>query len=254
MEKEITRIMHTIKLRELVVSEVTSLSPSLKRISFYSDDLDDFISLSPEDHIKLFFHTDPSLKVDRPVLKENGLDVAEGVVMRDYTPKKFSQKERKLDIEFVLHGKGPGALWADQAKKGDTLYAAGPRGSMVYPEFDYYLFFGDESSMPALSRRLNELSEKKFLEAYIEVENEEHKVEFESVGDFKINWIYRRGREKGTALAFLEVLQTYQKPKDKDGLMIISLETATTKEIKEYVEKIELFPKKWIKATGYWRK
>ena len=58
----------------------------------------------------------------------------------------------------MLHEEGPAGLWASQAEIGDELTLAGPRGSMVIPkEYHWHLLVGDETAVPAISRRLAEL-------------------------------------------------------------------------------------------------
>jgi hypothetical protein len=55
-----------------------------------TDGLSDFISLAPDDHVKLFF------------LVEAG-----GIERRDYTPRHFDQVARTLAIDFAVHDAGP---------------------------------------------------------------------------------------------------------------------------------------------------
>jgi NADPH-dependent ferric siderophore reductase len=65
---------------------------------------------------------------------------------------------RTLVLDFALHGEGPAASWAAQAAVGQTLTVAGPRGSFVVPnDFDWYVLIGDETALPAIARRLEEL-------------------------------------------------------------------------------------------------
>lgn len=80
--------------------------------------------------------------------------------MQDYTPRRFDAQE--LGIEFALHGDGPAANWARQAQPGQTLTVAGSRGSFIVPTgFDWHLLVGDDSALPAIARRLEELPEGK---------------------------------------------------------------------------------------------
>lgn len=64
----------------------------------------------------------------------------------------------ELTIEFALHGDGPAANWAAKAVPGSHLVVAGPRGSFVIPkDYDWHLLVGDETALPAVARRLEEL-------------------------------------------------------------------------------------------------
>jgi NADPH-dependent ferric siderophore reductase len=63
-----------------------------------------------------------------------------------------------LHIDFAIHDAGPATDWALRARIGDALEIGGPRGSAVIPmEFDWYLLIGDETGLPAIGRRLEEL-------------------------------------------------------------------------------------------------
>jgi NADPH-dependent ferric siderophore reductase len=138
----VQRVRHEIKRRELEVVSVEAVTPGFRRITLGGDALADFTSLSFDDHVKLFFDTG-----------------AEGEpARRDYTPRSYSNAGRTLTLEFALHGEGPASGWAAQAAPGQRLVVAGPRGSFVVPvDHDWHLLAGDETALPAIARRLEEL-------------------------------------------------------------------------------------------------
>jgi NADPH-dependent ferric siderophore reductase len=140
-QRRVQRVRHELKRRSLQVLRVQALSPHLRSITFGGDALADFVSASFDDHLKLM------------------LDNGDGtLVMRDYTPRHFDAARRELTIEFVLHGDGPAAGWAAQAQPGQTVLIGGPRGSFVIaPDHDWHLLAGDETALPAIARRLEEL-------------------------------------------------------------------------------------------------
>ena len=49
------RVRHPLRFRQLQVSQVERLTPHLVRITLAGDDLDGFVSLGFDDHVKLFF-------------------------------------------------------------------------------------------------------------------------------------------------------------------------------------------------------
>lgn len=137
----VQRVRHEIKRRELTVLAVDNLTPNFRRVTLGGDSLSDFISASFDDHVKLIFGSGG----DAPV-------------MRDYTPRRYDNEARELVLEFAQHGHGPAAEWAASAQPGHTLTVAGPRGSFVIPtDFDWHLLAGDETALPAIARRLEEL-------------------------------------------------------------------------------------------------
>lgn len=87
------------------------------------------------------------------------LDVGDAEpVRRDYTPRHFDVRAQELTLEFALHGDGPAAQWAAQAQPGHRATVAGPRGSFIIPmDYDWHLLVGDDTAIPAIARRLEEL-------------------------------------------------------------------------------------------------
>ncbi|WP_092948122.1 siderophore-interacting protein [Roseateles sp. YR242] len=137
----VRRVRHELKRRELTVVSVESITPHMRRVTLTGDSLEDFISASFDDHVKLFFPTGG----DAPA-------------MRDYTPREYSNADRRLVIEFAQHGDGPAAEWSAQAQPGQTLAIGGPRGSFIIPtDYQWHLLAGDETALPAIARRLEEL-------------------------------------------------------------------------------------------------
>ncbi|HEY9065322.1 MAG TPA: siderophore-interacting protein, partial [Burkholderiaceae bacterium] len=137
--RRVQRVRHEIKRRELQVARVARVSSHVRRITFAGAALADFVSASFDDHIKLIL---PDAATGTPA-------------MRDYTPRRVDTAACELDIEFALHGDGPAATWAAQARPGDRATIAGPRGSFVVPlDYDWHLLIGDETALPAVARRL----------------------------------------------------------------------------------------------------
>lgn len=168
----VQRVRHEIKRRSVEVSHVEALSPGFKRITFTGDSLGDFVSASFDDHIKFV------------------LDRADGEpVMRDYTPRSYSQASRELTIEFALHGDGPAADWAAQASPGQRVTIAGPRGSFVIPlDYAWHLFVGDETALPAVARRLEELPAGSRAFVLMHVANPKDRRSLETAADLSVQW------------------------------------------------------------------
>ncbi len=137
----VQRVRHEIKRRDVEVVRVEQISPHFRSVTFGGESLDGFISASFDDHVKFV------------------LPGADGnSIMRDYTPRYYGAARRELTIEFALHGDGPVANWAAQASPGQRATIAGPRGSFVIPtDYSWHLFVGDETALPAIARRLEEL-------------------------------------------------------------------------------------------------
>jgi len=139
--RRIQRIRHELLRRDLQVTRVEALSPGFVSVTLHGESLASFRSDSFDDHVKLFFD-----------------ETAAEPARRDYTPRRFDTARQELTIEFALHGTGAASDWARQAAVGQRLVTAGPRGSMVIPtDYDWHLLIGDDSALPAVHRRLEEL-------------------------------------------------------------------------------------------------
>jgi NADPH-dependent ferric siderophore reductase len=137
----IERVRHDLKLREVTVARINRVSPGFASITFQGEALEDFTSLSFDDHVKFMFN-----------------DASGEQVRRDYTPRRVDTDAREVDIEFALHGHGGAAEWARNATIGQRAIIGGPRGSMILPlAMDWHLLIGDGSALPAVTRRLEEL-------------------------------------------------------------------------------------------------
>ncbi|MGD8107900.1 siderophore-interacting protein [Pantoea sp. FN0302] len=154
-----TRRKNQLKLRQLRVLHKTQMG-SFYRICFTGDDLQGFNSHSFDDHIKLFFPDAENGELLLPEISDQGVVWPEGKrpQSRDYTPLTWDAAANTLTIDFFIHPGGLASGWAEKAQPGDPLVIGGPRGSFCMPlDYAFQLYLCDESSLPALNRRLTEI-------------------------------------------------------------------------------------------------
>ncbi|AHV91551.1 siderophore-interacting FAD-binding domain protein [Bordetella holmesii 44057] len=192
----VERVRHTLKLRQLTVSRVEHLAAGLlARITFSGEDLHDFVSASFDDHVKVFFPSVPGQAVVLPEVGTDGVRFAEGQprpAARDYTPRHFNRDTGELVLDFVLHGEGPAGSWAAQAQVGQQLAIGGPRGSFVVPpEFDWHVLIGDETALPAIARRLEELPASTQALVLMEVPSHTNQLPLTSAARLQVRWLAR---------------------------------------------------------------
>ena len=72
-------------------------------------------------------------------------------VKRRYTIRHARPESGELDLDFVLHGDGPGARWGEAAQPGDQVEFQGPRGKLELRSARWHLLCGDESALPAIA-------------------------------------------------------------------------------------------------------
>ena len=168
----IERVRHDLKLREVTVARINRVSPGFVSISFQGEALADFTSLSFDDHVKFMFN-----------------DANGEQVRRDYTPRRIDTGAREIDIEFALHGHGGAAEWARNATIGQRAVIGGPRGSMILPlAMDWHLLIGDDSALPAVTRRLEELPAGARVDAVLLVGAADRRA-FATRADARIHWV-----------------------------------------------------------------
>lgn len=236
MDQIILRHRHELKFRELTVSEVTSLTPHMIRIELTGEDLSDFSSLSPDDHIKLF-------------IDDAG---AEAPVTRDYTPRAFDCAARRLTVDFAVHEAGPATAWALQAKPGDHLRIGGPRGSaVVAPVFDWYLLIGDETALPAIARRVEELPEGVEVLTLVAVPGPEDQQSVETAARHRDFWVHRPVSQAADPAPLLQGLEQIDWPAGK-GFVWIAAEAAVARALRNRVTGHHGHPLHHLKAAGYW--
>lgn len=252
----VTRLRHPLKFRMLQVKRVVPISAHLICVSFTADDMEEFVSNSFDDHIKVFF---PEPGADKPVLPKLGPDgpifpiAHPRPIARDLTPRRFNPSTRELDIEFSLHEAGPAANWAAQAEVGQYLGMGGPRGSFVIPtSFDWHLLIGDDSALPAIGRRLEELPVGTRVTAIIEVYDASACIKFDTKAQLSIVWCYRiESRFPGDAL--LQAVRQYQLPLDDEIFIWAAGESAVMQKIRSYFCAERGVDKTRIRAASYWK-
>ena len=209
------------------------------RIHFRSSDLTDFVSASSDDHIKLFF----------PSAESNAED---GVIcMRDFTPRSFDTRQGKLVIDFALHDTGPATSWAASAKVGDALQIGGPRGSAVIPDdFDWYQLIGDETALPAIGRRVEELRPGVPVTTVAVVASLDEKQEFKTSAAWTDVWCVRDSKHDDADLLRAALDEQIFPP--GEGFVWIAAEAAVARSLRNYLMQERQHPREWIKASGYW--
>ena len=246
----IHRVSHEIKRRRLHVLRVVDLTPRMRRITLGGPELAGFISLGSDDHVKLLFpqNAEQQAALENLTLgpgKDNGVMPA----MRDYTPRRYDLELGELDIDFVLHGDGPASTWAEQAQPGQYLHIGGPRGSMIVPDiFDSYLLIGDETALPAIARRLEELPAGRQVLAVIEVANAAERQVLESQAQVEVIWVERDSGQPD----LISHVRQLQVPAGKLYAWVAT-ESKVSRQLRRVLLDEHGLDEAFVKAAGYWR-
>jgi NADPH-dependent ferric siderophore reductase len=247
-QREIRRVRHEIKQRRLTVEKITVITPKMLRVTLAGDELAGFTSLGFDDHIKLFFPKQPAAGEPTPAPEP-----AERPPMRDYTPR-YDAATGRLHIDFAVHDAGPATDWALQASVGDSLLIGGPRGSAIIPlEFDWYLFIGDETALPAIGRRLEELPAGSDAIVIAEVEDAAEEQTFASQARLRVQWVHRRGAPAGSSDALLAALRASEFPSG-DCFAWAAAESNVARTLRRALIDERGMNRAWVKAAGYWKR
>jgi len=247
------RVRHETRLRLLTVTRVTDITPLMRRVRLEGD-MAGFASPGHADHIKAFFFPE-GVTPNLPPIGPNGAEFAPGErpEMRDYTPRYWNVAEGWIELDFVLHGDGPASGWAAAAAPGKTLVIGGPRGSLVVPmAYDWYLLAGDETALPAIGRRIEELPPGAPVLAFVEVDNPAEEQRFATAADLTLTYVHRNGAPAGTTTLLEEAVAAATFPPGT-AYAYIAGEVSMAKAVRAHLTERRGFHPEHVKAAGYWR-
>ncbi|HIV70460.1 MAG TPA: siderophore-interacting protein [Candidatus Aquabacterium excrementipullorum] len=248
-ELTVQRVRHPVKLRLLQVLRTRQLSPNQLLVTLGGEPLSDFVTASFDNHVKLMWGPDGLSAPELPPLGPDGPQWAPGAarpLMRDYTPRRFDAQALELDIEFALHGDGPAANWARQARPGQTLAVGGPKGSFVVPMgFDWHLLVGDDSALPAIARRLEELPEGKRVTVVLALHEADRRA-LSTRADLNLVWVDEPAQLPAT-------VQALQLPPGI-GHAWAGGEASAIADVRRVLVGHHGLPKERVRASAYWKR
>lgn len=236
-EPNVQRIRHELKRRKLVVKRLERLPPGMIRVVLGGEELAGFTSLGFDDHVKLFF---PGGTEDDS--------------RRDFTPRRFEAAAGELWIDFFLHEAGPAATWAADVAVGQILEIGGPRGSVVIDPtgIDTHLLVGDETALPAIGRRLEELPTGARAIVVVESAAGVERPVLGSLATVQTTWV-DRDRSDASAETIIGVLRRLDFA-SAGCFAWVAHESTVARTIRTYLVQERGFGKRWVKAAGYWQR
>lgn len=155
------------------VTRICDVTPSFRRFTFSSDDLDQYGDPGFDERIKIVF---PSSTASIDAMPTEGdwyttwreMNDQDRPPFRTYTTRYVRPSVREVDIDMVVHQPaGPAAEWIRRARVGDELLLLAPtiafEGVQYGIDFvppartEKYLLAGDETAAPAISAILEQL-------------------------------------------------------------------------------------------------
>ena len=240
--------------RILTVVATHRLSADLMRVRFRADDdFADFPSISPDEHLKLFFDTAEDGEPVLPTIVDGRYSIR-GLTHRDFTIRWFDDRTRLLDIDFVLHTHGVAGHWALGAAPGDRLGSLGPRSTyLVKSTFDWYVLAADETALPALARWAETLPAGTRATAYIEVTSADSQISLPTRADLTVHWLHRGEAQPGSTTLLADAVMEHDFS-DPNGYVWAAGEAMSIKSLRCFLTfRTRLGRDNWT-VDGYWRR
>jgi NADPH-dependent ferric siderophore reductase len=244
----VVRVRHELRRRRLTVARVERLPPQTVRVVLKGSELEGFTSLGFDDHVKIFFPT----PADGVTADAGDISAA---VMRDFTPRRYDAAAGELWVDFFLHEGGPAASWAAQATVGQTLDVGGPKGSaIIAPDgIGGHVLVGDETALPAIGRRLDELSPDSRTLVVVETDVHADRPVLPSRPALEVIWVARDQAADSPARQLIDTLRGVSLPPGR-CFVWVALESQAARAVRNYLRDERGVPRKWIKAAGYWQR
>jgi NADPH-dependent ferric siderophore reductase len=222
----------TASTHVLRVADVVDIGPRMRRITVAGDALGDFTSLPGQDVV---VHVS---------------DGHGGGVSRRYTIRHLDNATRRLDLDVVMHGHGPGAAWAASVAIGDDVEVFGPRGKLLPSTAAWQLFAGDESAIPAIAEMVGALPPGTSGVALIEVSDADDEQPIAATELIDVRWMYRESTPPGESDLLDRAVALVDIP-DVDRHVYLFGESRVVRRLRDDLGRRGLQQAE-ISAKGYW--
>lgn len=260
LEPEVRRVRHALEIRQLTVQAAELITPHIRRLTLHGDSVASLVSEGFDDHVKLLLPAPGETSLRLPTFGPGGRpEHGDGPrpIARDYTPRRVDHAARTVQIDFCLHGDGPAARWAAQAQVGDAVTLGGPRGSMVVPtDLKWQWLVGDESALPAIARRLEELPASVAVTVVIETGSlDEPLPPLALQAHHRLLRVARPQASSSTdpAAPLLAALASLPSPSGR-GHAFVAAESHTAREVRALLVSQHGLLKGQVRAAAYWQR
>lgn len=245
------------RYRRVQVRRIERVTPRLARVTFGGNDMEGFAPGAAADSIKVTFPVQGEAEPTMPTVGPNGTMYTPGQERqprRAYTVRTWDPLAAEFDIDIVLHGHGPGARWASEARVGDALVVGEPRGAYkADPATPWLLLAGDEAALPAISTILRELAVDARVQVYVEVFDHKEEQPLSSPAKVDVAWLHRESDAapvgKLLRLALCEIAGLPKGP----GRIWLACEAAAMRDIRKHFLVDLGVDRAQMMTQGYWK-
>ncbi|WP_188610244.1 siderophore-interacting protein [Chelatococcus reniformis] len=173
--------------------------------------------------------------------------------IRTYTVQHLDRARGELDVDFVRHGRhGVASSWAERAQPGDPIGIGGPF-PLGIGAADWYLFAGDHTALPAITRALEELPADARGHAFIEVPDRAEEQGLAAPPGVEVTWLHLDGTVPGASRALIDAARSVAWPKSGAPFVWVGAESRTARAIKAYVRDERGLDRRRFLIIGYWK-
>jgi NADPH-dependent ferric siderophore reductase len=241
----------------VTVTHVRQVSPRTRRLTFGGPELVDFASVAPDQQVKLFFgrNGEPRPWVPQPPSDGDAMRWYRSYLampeerrpwMRAYSVRAHRAEAAEIDIDFLLHDvDGPATRWAATAEPGDVVGLLGPSESQLARPgpYDWTLFAGDQSALPAIAASLAALPVGAKALAYIDVRDGQEIQELACPGEAEVRWVHN---------GLLDAVRAAEFPAGPVYAWLAG-EASVVRDLRRHLIGDRGVPKNMIAFSGYWR-
>jgi NADPH-dependent ferric siderophore reductase len=173
---------------------------------------------------------------------------------RRYSVRRWDPDDRRLTVDFVVHGDtGVAGRWAQHARPGDRLQFRGGAvgGYAPDPDADWHLMVGDESALPAIAASLETLPNGAQAVVLALVEAPGDELELESPAGLELTWLYRADDAGEEYLA--RTLADLQLPAGRAHAFVHG-EAAETRAVRRHLLADRGFDPESLSCSPYWKR
>ncbi|TWD82122.1 NADPH-dependent ferric siderophore reductase [Kribbella amoyensis] len=241
------------------VTAVTRLTRQLVRVTVTAPELNRFDYAGPDHLVRIFLPPAPGAdlvlpKTDRwwPELQE--LDPAIRPILRNYTVRAFDPTARRLGIDFVLHGTGPGSAFAASAQPGDVLGILSDGADYRPPDdTEWQLLVGDETALPAIAAIIEQLRPDERALAFVEVGDRDDELAIPRHPGVRLHWLHRGDTPPGGGDLLLRRLRQTALPTGRAYAWVAG-ESSLVTSVRRHLVAERGLEKLQIYFCGYWRR
>jgi NADPH-dependent ferric siderophore reductase len=239
----------------VAVTDISQLTPRMRRITFAGDKLADYPNDGPATHFKLLLPAPGQTEIALPSPGPDGLSWPEPrPVRRTYTPRYVDRAGGQLVVDFALHDDGgPASAWAAAASVGDQVVVTGARGAYrIDPGAGWTLLVADETALPAVGTILDEAPAGARVLLVTEVADGAEQLVFDTAAELTTVWCHRGEHPDGFGMLAAQAVRDLAFPAGR-GACWVGLEATAMRVVRRHLLGERGLERDQVHTRGYWK-